>query len=187
MFGYPLLWWLLGLLIGVAVITIILLLVHFSMRSSDRAGQGWHAILRVPIPWQKHRETKPADKPEPIRSTQDNPWATLTLSQDGEILGVIKCPLDQVCERTIGRSATLCDQVINDSAVSRCHVRVVWEPQRACWYVEDLGSKNGTRLNGLPLRAYSPVPLEQGARIVLGRLELTVSIECLGDLPVSTA
>lgn len=186
MSGYQLLWWLLGLLIGVAAITIALLLVHFGVRLSGRAGQSLHSIRRMTIPWRKHRGTDLA-KSEPISSTQDIPWVTLMLFQGEEMLGVIKCPVDQVCERTIGRSATLCDQVINDSAVSRCHVRVVWEPQRACWYVEDLGSKNGTRLNGLPLRAYSPVPLEQGAQLVLGRLQLTVSIKCLGDLPVSTA
>ncbi len=184
---YQLLWWLLALLMGVAVITIALRLVHSGVRLSDLLGQGLAWIRRLPMHWQKHRRTELTAKSTPIRSNQDTPWATLTLFKGEEMLGVIKCPIDQVCERTIGRSTTLCDQVINDSAVSRCHVRVVWEPQGARWYVEDLGSKNGTHLNGLPLRAYSPVPLEQGAQILLGRLELTVSIQCLGGPPESAA
>lgn len=183
----PLLWWLLALLMGVAVITIVLLLVHSGVRLNELLGQGLAYIRRVPMHWQKYRRTEQTAMTGPIRSNQDIPWATLTLLQGEEMVGVIKCPTDQVCERTIGRSATLCDQVINDSAVSRCHVRVVWEPQGARWYVEDLGSKNGSRLNGLPLQAYSPVLLEHGAQLVLGRLELTVSIERLGNPPVSAA
>jgi hypothetical protein len=183
----PLLWWLLALLMGVAVITIALRLVRSGIRLGDLLSQGLACLRRVPMHWQKHRGTELTAKSAPIHSNQDIPWATLMLFQGEERLGVIKCPIDQVCERTIGRSATLCDQVINDSAVSRCHVRVVWEPQGARWYVEDLGSKNGTRLNDLPLRAYSPVPLEQGAQLILGRLKLTVSIQCLGGPPVSAA
>jgi hypothetical protein len=182
-----LLWWLLGLLVGVAVIAVVLLLLHDGVRLSDRVDQRLQWIRRVPIPWQQHRGTALAAKSGPPSSGQDINWATLTLFQGEAMLGVIKCPIDQVCERTVGRSATLCDQVINDSAVSRCHVRLVWEPQGARWYVEDLGSKNGTRLNGLPLRAYSPVPLEAGARLVLGQLELIVNTGLPGNPPAPAA
>jgi len=188
MFVYQsLLWWLLGPLVGVAVIAVVLLLFHSGIRLGDLVDQGLQCIRRVPIPWQKNRGTALAAKSGPAGSEPDITWATLTLFQGETMLGVIKCPIDQVCERTIGRSATLCDQVINESAISRCHVRVVWEPQGARWYVEDLGSKNGTRLNDLPLRAYSPVPLEPGARLILGRLELTVSTGLLGNPPASAA
>ncbi len=179
--------WLPGLLVGVAVIAVALLRLRSGARSSDLAKQGVQWIRRLPIPWRKNYGADLAANSEKAGSGQDNSWATLTLFQGESILGVIKCPIDQVCERTIGRSATLCDQVINDSAVSRCHVRVVWEPKGARWYVEDLGSKNGTRLNGLPLRAYSPVLLEQDARLILGRLELTVSTGPLGNPPAPVA
>ena len=184
---YPLLWWLLALLVGVAAITIALRLVHSGVRLSDLLGQGLAWIRHAPMLRRQHRGTELTAKSTPIRSNQDTPWAALTLFKGEEMLGVIKCPVDQVCERTIGRSTTLCDQVINDSAVSRCHVRVVWEPQGARWYVEDLGSKNGTRLNGLLLRAYSPAPLGQGDHLILGRLKLTIGIQYLGDLPESAA
>ena len=179
--------WLLGLLLGVTVIAVALLWLRSGARLNDLAKQGLQWIRRASIPWQKNPGNTLAAESENASPGQDNSWATLTLFQGEAVLGVIKCPIDQVCERTIGRSTTLCDQIINDSAVSRCHVRVVWEPQGARWYVEDLGSKNGTRLNGLPLRAYSPVPLEPGARLILGRLELTVSADILGNPPAPVA
>jgi len=49
---------------------------------------------------------------------------------------------------TIGRDAT-CDIVLPERQVSRHHVRIFREDSG--FYVEDLGSKNGTYLNGQPL------------------------------------
>jgi serine/threonine-protein kinase len=42
-----------------------------------------------------------------------------------------------------------------DTTVSRIHARV-WQ-QDGCWWVEDLKSKYGTRLNGHPILEPSPV------------------------------
>ena len=186
MFGYhPLIWWLLGLVVVVTVIVIALLLPNSAARLSELANQCRQRLHQAPLPWWKNRRTALAATVEPPGSGPPVTLATLTLFRSEAIVGVIKCPIDQICERTIGRSATLCDQVINDSAVSRCHVRVVWEPQGARWYVEDLGSKNGTRLDGLLLRAYSPAPLEPGARLMLGGLKLTVTTGLSESLPAS--
>lgn len=46
---------------------------------------------------------------------------------------------------TIGRS-TDCDIVLDDRQVSRIHARVIWRDDH--YEIEDLGSKNGTHLNG---------------------------------------
>ena len=46
---------------------------------------------------------------------------------------------------SIGRE-NICDITIPDRQVSRQHARIVWEAQGA--FLEDLGSKNGTCLNG---------------------------------------
>ena len=46
---------------------------------------------------------------------------------------------------TIGRSAE-CDIVLDDRQVSRQHARVAWREDH--YEIEDLGSKNGTHLNG---------------------------------------
>ncbi len=46
---------------------------------------------------------------------------------------------------TIGRNAD-CDIVLDDRQVSRVHARIAWRSDH--YEVEDLGSKNGTHLNG---------------------------------------
>ena len=61
---------------------------------------------------------------------------------------------------TIGRSAD-CDIVLDDRQVSRFHARVVWRTDQ--YEVEDLGSKNGTHLNGRDL--VGPQPLHDGDEI----------------------
>ena len=61
---------------------------------------------------------------------------------------------------TIGRSAD-CDIVLDDRQVSRFHARVVWRTDQ--YEVEDLGSKNGTHLNGRDL--VGPQPLRDGDEI----------------------
>ena len=188
MFSYhPLIWWLLGLVAVAAVIVVALLLPNSAARLSGLVTRCRQRLHHVPLPWRQNRRTALAATVGPSGSGPPVTLATLTLFRSEAIVGVIKCPVDRVCERTIGRSATLCDQVINDSAISRCHVRVVWEPQEGRWYVEDLGSKNGTRLDGLTLRAYSPALLESGARLTLGNLELTVTIGLSESPPAATA
>jgi serine phosphatase RsbU (regulator of sigma subunit) len=54
----------------------------------------------------------------------------------------------------------------NDARLSRWHLRV--EPQNAGWLVTDLGSKNGTLLNGV--RLTSAAQLNPGDRIQAGQL-----------------
>jgi hypothetical protein len=51
---------------------------------------------------------------------------------------------------TIGRGSD-CDIVLDDRQVSRIHARVVWRGDH--YEVEDLGSKNGTHLNGRDVAA----------------------------------
>lgn len=66
----------------------------------------------------------------------------------------------------IGRSSAA-DFVVNDSTVSRRHARFF--PEAGRWFVEDLGSGNGTAVNGVLVR--TPTPLEDGDEILLGKLE----------------
>jgi pSer/pThr/pTyr-binding forkhead associated (FHA) protein len=53
-------------------------------------------------------------------------------------------------ETVIGRSI-YCTIVISDPSVSRVHASLTWS--HGDTYVRDLGSKNGTYLNGLPVGA----------------------------------
>ena len=66
-------------------------------------------------------------------------------------------------EMIIGRAATAAI-VIADARVSRQHARLVWREDR--WWVEDLGARNRTLLNGAPLR--QPEPVHAGDRIDVG-------------------
>jgi hypothetical protein len=66
-------------------------------------------------------------------------------------------PLDRTRPLTIGRNDD-CDIVLPDRQVSRYHARITW--QGDLFQVEDLGSKNGTHVNGQELQA--PTPLQDG-------------------------
>ena len=64
---------------------------------------------------------------------------------------------------TIGRDGG-CDLVLADVTVSRRHARL--ERDGAGWLLQDLGSTNGTRLNGWLVS--SPVPVRAGDQVSFG-------------------
>lgn len=61
-----------------------------------------------------------------------------------------------------------------DLGVSRRHARIL--QQRGKVYLEDLGSANGTFLNGERLTPYVLYPLPRQAEVQLGRLRLQITI-----------
>jgi pSer/pThr/pTyr-binding forkhead associated (FHA) protein len=63
----------------------------------------------------------------------------------------------------LGRQAD-CDLVLHDEQASRRHAQV--EPGPEGFVLVDLGSTNGTLLNGRPVDG--PAPLAPGDRIVVG-------------------
>jgi pSer/pThr/pTyr-binding forkhead associated (FHA) protein len=63
---------------------------------------------------------------------------------------------------------------IADRAVSRRHARILVDARGAT--LEDLGSKNGTLLNGRPLEA--PAPLADGDEIGLGEARIEFRSYC---------
>jgi pSer/pThr/pTyr-binding forkhead associated (FHA) protein len=70
----------------------------------------------------------------------------------------------------IGRG-TENDVVVDDPAVSRLHARV--EKEAGHYRIVDLGSTNGTAVDGVDLRPWQPQPLMHGSTIVLaGAAEL---------------
>ena len=64
---------------------------------------------------------------------------------------------------TIGRDSR-CDLLIEDTTVSRWHAWL--ERVAAGWVLTDLGSTNGTRLNGW--RLHHPVPIQPGDQVTFG-------------------
>ncbi len=71
-------------------------------------------------------------------------------------------------ELVIGRGEK-CHIILDDSYVSQVHARIF--PRGGSVVVEDLGSTNGTYLNGEPLGG--PQPLHDGDRIRIGDSEFT--------------
>ena len=65
--------------------------------------------------------------------------------------------------------------VLNNPYVSRRHARVSMRDQR--YEIEDLGSKNGTLVNGRPLRAGSRYRLNPGDRIEFGAGQVVLRYE----------
>ena len=70
---------------------------------------------------------------------------------------------------TIGRDSR-CDLLIEDTSVSRWHARL--EQAAGDWLLTDLGSTNGTRLNGW--RVHHPVPVQPGDQVRFGSARFVV-------------
>ena len=73
-------------------------------------------------------------------------------------------------ETTIGRGAG-CGVPIDDAHVSKLHARL--SPTEQGWVVEDLGSTNGTVINGELIAR--PTPLGVGERITIGEVILELA------------
>lgn len=86
------------------------------------------------------------------------------------MLKSISTPTSQIIklkpgEYIIGRDPS-CDIVVVDPYVSRAHAKIFYREGK--WYLEDLGSKNGTYINGEDVRNRGAVELKEGVEIVLG-------------------
>ena len=68
----------------------------------------------------------------------------------------------------LGREARECDIHVDSADLSRQHVKFTREGKS--WFVEDLGSKNGTRLNG---RKVTKIELEDGDELLVGTVTIT--------------
>jgi hypothetical protein len=62
------------------------------------------------------------------------------------------------------------DVVLRDQFMSGHHAILRWDG--AGWWLEDLGSKNGSRVNQTPVYPHRPVRAQSGARLGLGDVQL---------------
>lgn len=74
----------------------------------------------------------------------------------------------------IGRHPDLNHVVIEDGLVSKRQARLYW--QSGSLMIEDLNATNPTLLNGQALKAYDGHPLKSGDRVLIGEVELSVSM-----------
>jgi len=82
-------------------------------------------------------------------------------------------------ETMIGRSED-CRLTLEDPSVSREHARVTVTSDKLT--LCDLGSRNGTKVNGIRLSKDQPVELHDGDYVLLGAVQLTVSLLPEGTL-----
>lgn len=98
------------------------------------------------------------------------------LGNSGSLSG---CRWEVKAQLIVGREQG-CDVVINDRQVSRQHAKFTQTPQGIT--VEDLGSKNGTHLNGKPIDR--PVLLKDGDVIQIALAEQLIFISSDATLPL---
>jgi DNA-binding NtrC family response regulator len=109
-------------------------------------------------------------------SRKDQSTEKLKLHRDGPRVhvywdgGFTDVPLEPGMEMVFGRGAD-CDVVLDDPSVSRAHARLLTGPPLC---VVDLGSANGTHVDGVPASKNQRVPLRFGALVELGDAILVV-------------
>ena len=122
------------------------------------------------------RRSKRNNTPESDEGLE--PEITPLLSFDvfvrGDSVG-IKVPAELVARErgvVIGRSAADSDFVIDSPEISRSHIRL--SEKDGILYMEDLGSANGTHLNGIKLQAAQVVALHHGDALELAATTFSV-------------
>ncbi len=83
------------------------------------------------------------------------------------------------------RSCTICFPA-EDTGVSRRHARVIQGPGKS-YMIEDLGSANGTLLDGQPLPSHQLIPLAPGSSIRVGQHTLLFQLEAGGETAAALA
>ncbi len=103
---------------------------------------------------------------EPLEQRAQTRAETALLIMDGKRLLVGPSGV------TLGRSRQ-CDVVLDDANVSRQHAEI--RPRGGSWVLADLGSTNGSRLNGRPVEG--PEVVRSGDEIELGATVLRFEVE----------
>ena len=88
-----------------------------------------------------------------------------------------------VSGRTIIGRGSDADITVDDGGISRKHVEILWDGKRG--QVNDLGSTNGSKLNGMPVRK---APLEPDSVIEIGRTKIVFRVlaQSADDAPRQT-
>ncbi|MGD1938781.1 MAG: FHA domain-containing protein, partial [Cyanophyceae cyanobacterium] len=84
----------------------------------------------------------------------------------------------------IGRSSE-CDFVVSSYGISRQHLRLSYSHEKQGWMAQDLGSKNGTRLNQSPLIGEQGI--NHGDRIVVETVCFVVLLKAGSAMEITPA
>ena len=126
-------------------------------------------VRAYPHPWLL-RESKPRSPAHASGATLLMP-ATSALSTEGMALAIALEPARTgAMQVTLGRGHA-CDVELEDGTLSQLHC--VFLKSLDGWHVEDLGSTNGTWVDGTRLSARQPVPVADGTPIQAAAVKLT--------------
>ena len=124
------------------------------------------------LAWLVWRELKRGSTATPDGARTSSRGERLTVVTSGES-GYAEghvFPLQSIT--TIGRELSN-DIVIVDDYTSAQHARIERHGDGRFWLV-DIGSSNGTRLNGQTIRPQDAIPLDPGDVVAIGKVELKV-------------
>jgi pSer/pThr/pTyr-binding forkhead associated (FHA) protein len=121
------------------------------------------ADLRGPQARREFRSQQSGPRPTPIARQGKPPRSVAVIGDNGNKIESIRLS----GQLQIGR-ADACQIKLDDTYVSTFHARIF--NRDGSWFVEDLGSTNGTYLN--QRRVTSPVELRAGDRVKLGKTTL---------------
>ncbi|MDR2984758.1 MAG: DUF1707 domain-containing protein [Nocardiopsaceae bacterium] len=107
-------------------------------------------------------------RPDPSTRLLNAP--KIKLGQQETALPPLPLPPQNDRRFTIGR-AMACDFTLADLSVSRWHARIYQEDEH--WLLSDLGSTNGTRLNGW--RVTTGVPVKPGDQVTFGSITFVIT------------
>ena len=124
----------------------------------------------------QRRSAPPPPREKPTQATGTILWLLTGTDGSGKSvrLSVTEAALAKArTGLTIGRQQATSDLVLSDSSVSRSHARVA--ESGGVLTIEDLGSANGTTVDGQVVEQGKPVRLAEGSVIELGDVRLSVA------------
>ena len=113
---------------------------------------------------------RPVGLPATLRTRMSAFAEQLSVAARSSRPPLLRLPGTRQPEIVIGRGRD-CDLVLSDLTVSRTHAMLRLFGDE--WFLEDLGSTNGTRVNGLRIR--TPSMVRPGDRVSFGRVALRVA------------
>ncbi|HEX2951747.1 MAG TPA: FHA domain-containing protein [Armatimonadota bacterium] len=145
---------------------ILLLVLIFSLRADAKAASSAPRPMPqpTPIPTQTPMpapvfQATPSPSTAGVHSLMVVAGTTPTTGREYQLFGPIE----------IGRG-TSCNVIIPNHFVSSRHARIFQDNGQ--WFVEDLGSTNGSALNGKPL--LTPQQLHAGDKLLIGDTEFII-------------
>jgi adenylate cyclase len=111
-----------------------------------------------------------------IKRRVDNSWTLAGKDRDGVAFEIVVSASElrhAEAGLVLGRHSEQCDLVVAHGSLSRRHARLRFTDGRLT--IEDLGSTNGTIVDGMRLPVDTPRPLRDGAQLLLGEIRFVVS------------